>query len=341
MHPSCYAHIICLHRLLHYRPYSPDKSINSFQDGAVHYLLKKASNPTTLGGLDVDSATKKANLLDVFSDKCVRSNEVSFLMNKAVSFIKNRTTSLLSRATVQNYLDLQQQQEEGIEDGIVRVGTPEVASGSGSDDLFPSGYQFGFKGYDQMPFDYDPPSVCVTVPSPSGISKEVRVGVSSDDLGLSELNISKAAVSSTIGLNESMKVQLHKSSLPWWYLGLTMMVTLILGVILVTWRSSTVSLHLPSWDNNAKLFFGMLSFVSSDAGTNSKSSRSPIRSFVSFKRSARRMISLLALAVSGILSSPAYAFEVDKDVSTRGIESCTSIFVYDILWLNIFSLSSV
>jgi len=65
IHPSCYAHTMCLHRLLHYGPYSTDESIsiNSYQNGV--------SNPTTLGGLDVDSATTKASLLKVFSDKCI------------------------------------------------------------------------------------------------------------------------------------------------------------------------------------------------------------------------------------------------------------------------------
>jgi hypothetical protein len=224
MHPSCYAHIMCLHRLLHYRPYSTDERIN-YQDGAVYCLLKKASNPTTLGGLDVDSVTKKASLFKVFSDKCVGS-DVSFLKNKAASFIKNRTTSLLSGATVQSNLDLQQQRGEDLDDDSLRVELPvEGVSGSFLNVLLPSfksEFQVGFKGYDRMtPFDSDPSSVCVTVPSP--ISKEVRVGVSS---GLIMVEVS----SSPVGLDESMKVQLHNPSLPW-YLVLTMMTALILGAI--------------------------------------------------------------------------------------------------------------
>lgn len=292
-HPSYYAHILSLRRLLHYRPYSTDESTNSYQDEAVYSLLKKASNPTILGGLDVDSATKKASLLDVFSDKCVESEKVSFLMNKAVSFIKNRTTSLLPGATAQRYLDLQQQLGVDLDDDSLRVEIPVEGAPASVPivllPLFKSGFQLGLKGYDPMSFDSDTPSV----PSPNGDLKEVR---------------------SLVGLDESMKVQQHKSSLPWWYQGSTMMVTLILGVILVNWRSSPVSVSL-------------LSFVSSDADMNAKSSRMPIRSFASFKRSAKRLISLLALAVSGILSSPINALELDSSAGGLDQKDSHSIAV--------------
>ena len=160
---SCVSIVCCTNR-----SYSPDKSINPYQDGAVYYLLKKASNPTTLSGLDVDSAivgqasatsmsnSKKASLLDVFADKCDRSDEVSYLKNKAAYFIKDRTTSLLSRAFAQRYLDPQRQQGD-YEDGIVRDGTPEGVSVSRSNDFllsFKSGFHLvGLKGYGQMPFE--------------------------------------------------------------------------------------------------------------------------------------------------------------------------------------------
>ena len=151
--------------------------------------------------------------------------------------------------------------------------------------------------------------VCYTIRLYSPAGKSINSIGSYSELGHSELNMSKASVSSTIGLDESMKVPQHKSSLPRSYLRLTMMVTLILGFILVTWRTSTaVSLPLPSLANIPKL-----SFLSSDTDTNSKSSRSPIRSFASFKKS----VSLLALAVSGILSSPINALELD---SSEGLE---------------------
>ena len=133
IHPSCYAHIMCLHRLLHYGPYSTDESIsiNSYQNGV--------SNPTTVGGLDVDSATMKASLLKVFSDKCIGSDVVSFLKKKAASFIKDRTASLLSGATVQSNLDLQQHRGEDLDDDSLHVQLPvEGASGSVPNVLLPS-----------------------------------------------------------------------------------------------------------------------------------------------------------------------------------------------------------
>jgi len=194
-------------------------SINPYQDGAVYYLLKEASNPNILASLDLDSAiVGQAGILKVFSDKCVGSDKVSFLKNKATSI------SVLSGASAQRCLDPQRQQGD-YEDGINRVGTPEVTSGSGSDDLFLSpNYHVGLKGYDQLSFDSDTSSVCVTVPSPNDISKDVGMEVSSDEVGRSGLN--NASVS--LGLDESVKVQLHNPSLPW-YLVLTMMTAFILG----------------------------------------------------------------------------------------------------------------
>ena len=74
------------------------------------------------------------------------------------SFLKDKAVSLLSGANVQASLlgpDTKEGKED-LDDGIVRVGIPEVASGS--DDLltsFKSGYHHvGFKGYDQMPFEF-------------------------------------------------------------------------------------------------------------------------------------------------------------------------------------------
>jgi hypothetical protein len=77
------------------------------------------------------------------------------------SFLKDKAISLLFGATVQTYFGpvitgTTQQQEDGIEDDIVRVGTPEVTFVS--DDLlslFKSGFhRVGLKGYDQMPFEF-------------------------------------------------------------------------------------------------------------------------------------------------------------------------------------------
>ena len=134
------SHYVSSFHLHTIRLYFADESINSYQDEAVYCLLKKASNPTNLGGLDIDLAivgqtgvtclsdSKKASLLDVFSDKCVRSNEVSFLKNKADSFIRDRTMSLLSGATVLSYLDLQRQQrgEEDSDNDSLHVGQVEL-----------------------------------------------------------------------------------------------------------------------------------------------------------------------------------------------------------------------
>ena len=73
------------------------------------------------------------------------------------SFLKDKAVSLLRGVTAQSYLDLQQQEEEDLENGIVHVGTPEVASCYVSDDLlspFKSGFQLvGFKGYYQATKD--------------------------------------------------------------------------------------------------------------------------------------------------------------------------------------------
>lgn len=73
------------------------------------------------------------------------------------SFLKDNAASLLRGATVQTFL-LSPDSKEGEEDvdGIVRVGTPEVASGS--DDSL-SSFKSGFHrveliGYDQMPFGF-------------------------------------------------------------------------------------------------------------------------------------------------------------------------------------------
>ena len=209
----------------------------------------------------------------------------------------------MSEATARRYLDLQQHQQD-VDDDSLHVQLPvEGASGSFPNDLvllFKSGFQLGLKGYDPMPFD--------------------------SELGHSGLSMVEVS-SSPIGLDESMKIWQHKSSLPWWYPRLTMMVTLILGVILVTWRSSTVSLSLPSLANIPKLFHGILSFLSSATDMNAKPSRMPIRSFAPFKRSARRTISLLALAVSGILSSPINALELDSSAGDSNQKDPRSIAV--------------
>ena len=115
-----------------------------------------------LGGL-----TKRINcvLLDVLSDKCVGSDKVSFLKKKNAPIIKDRTTGLLSGATVKSYLDLQQQRGEDLNNDS-RVGLPvEGVSSSVPNVLLPScksESRIGFKRYDQMtPLDSDPPSVRV------------------------------------------------------------------------------------------------------------------------------------------------------------------------------------
>jgi len=71
--------------------------------------------------------------------------------------VVDKAISLLRGATVQTFLlsPDSKEGEEDLDDGIVRVGTPEVASGS-DDSLssFKSGFhRVGFKGYDQMPFE--------------------------------------------------------------------------------------------------------------------------------------------------------------------------------------------
>jgi len=280
---SCYAHIMCLHRLLNYRPYSTDESINSYQNGLVYCLLKKASNPTTLGGLDVDSATKKASLLKVFSDKCIGSDEVSFLKNKATSFIKDRTTSLLSGATVTSYLGVQQQRGEDLDDDSLHIQLPIATSG--------------------MPFDSDPPSVCVTV-HPNGISKEVGVEVS-NDLGHSGLNMSKASISSTIGLDERVKVQQHKSSLPL-HLVLKMMLTaLILGAM---FKLNGISKSMFALQGARD----MLVSGQSPQYSLRKNKKARQMSFTRLVQLVMLSITLLNVVMSGI---SAYALEIGENVS--------------------------
>ena len=118
----------------------PDnESINSYQDKADYILPKKATC-----GLDIDSKVcpsnhEKASPSKLFSDK------VSFLKNKVTPFIEERTMSLLSGATDQNYLDLLQQQDD-LDDDSLRVKQPVEGA-------FESGFQVGFKGYDQLPHD--------------------------------------------------------------------------------------------------------------------------------------------------------------------------------------------
>jgi len=73
------------------------------------------------------------------------------------SFLKDKAVSLLRGATVQTFLvSLDSKEgEEDLDDCIVLVGTPKVASGS-ADSLssFKSGFQHvGLKGYDQMTFE--------------------------------------------------------------------------------------------------------------------------------------------------------------------------------------------
>ena len=122
-----------------------------------------------------------------------------------VSFLKDKVASLLRGAAVQTYFGPDNsntnQQEEGVDYSIVCVGISKVASGSVYDELFDSGFHHvEFRGYYQMYFNSDPPSV----PSLNG--------------------------NCLVGLDVSLKVQHHKSPFHW-YLVLTMMTALILGTV--------------------------------------------------------------------------------------------------------------
>jgi len=211
------------------------------------------------------------------------------------SFLKDKAVSSLRGATVQTYFGPVN------EDAVCCEKTAD--SGSVSVDLLPR-FKSGFQHDGFAP-----------VPSPNGISKELRVEVSGN--GRSRLNMSKASVSSTIGLDERVKVQHHQSPHPL-HLFLKMMLTaLILGAVFELYGISKSMFALRG------RAIDMLVSRQSSRYSLRKNKKARQMSFTRLVQLVMLSIILSNVVTSSVLSS-AYALDIGENVSGDNLEEMSS-----------------